>query len=250
MIRDTRSASSVWKMTWLPFGVTRMSTGESESSTMRATSNRLRAGMMISTFGSTFISRGARRTESRYGSAAAIVTSVPSKVVRTPVSTGRESSVAATNATSVIMRRSTPWDMRVVGLSGIAGMIGNSSASSPLRFASVVALFRWIVLVRTFSAISIGPGGREFTKSVKSFAGTVIAPSSSIFAGTQQLTPISRFVAVSLSRPLSVLRSTLPRMGSVPLVETPRPTIDRPRARFSCRQLTFTSPPPRPRSQS
>ena len=243
MIRDTRSASSVWKMTWLPLGVTRMSTGESESSTIRATSKRLRAGMMISTFGSTLVSSGARRTESRYGSAAAIVTSLASNVVKTPVSTGRESSVAATNATSLIIRRSTPWAIRVVGLSGIAGMIGNSSASRPFMLASVVALLRCTVLVRTLSAMSIGPAGSELTKSVNSLAGTVIAPSSSIFAGTQQFTPISRLVAVSFSRPPSVLTRTFPRIGRVPRVETPRPTIERPRVRFSCRQLTFTRSP-------
>ena len=95
-------------------------------------------------------------------------------------------------------------------------------------------------MVRTLSDISIGPGGSEFTKSLNSFAGTVIAPSSSTLAGTQQFTPISRLVAVSFSRPPSVFRRTLPRIGRVPRVETPRPTIARPRVRFSCRQLTFT----------
>ena len=98
--------------------------------------------MMISTVGVTGSSNEALRTDSRYGSAAAIVTSSLVNVVSTPVSTGRLSSVAATNATSPIIRRKTPCAIRVVGLSGIAGMIGNSSASSPFMFASVVWLRR------------------------------------------------------------------------------------------------------------
>jgi hypothetical protein len=88
------------------------------------------------------------------------------------------------------------------------------------------------------------PAGRLFTKSVNSFAGTVIAPSSSTFAGTQQFTPISRLVAVSFNRPASVRRRTLLRIGSVPRVETARPTIWSPLVRFSWRQMTFTRPSP------
>ena len=200
--------------------------------------------MITSIEGSTRSSRRACRTESRYGSAAAIVTRSPANVVSTPVSTGRLSSVAATKATSPIMRRSVPCDMRVVGLSGICGMIGNSSASRPLMFASYGPDFRCTVFVRTLRESSTLPGGSELTKSMKSFAGTVMAPSSSTFAGTQQLIPTSRLVAVSLRRPASVRRRTLPRIGRLPRVETPRPAIPNPWARFSCRQTTFTQPSP------
>src|SRR5206468_841452 len=87
----------------------------------------------------------------------------------------------------------------------------------------------WTVFVRTFSDNSTFPGGSEFTKSMKSLAGTVMAPSSSTFAGTQQLIPTSRLVAVRRKRPESVRRRTLPRIGKLPLVETPRPAIPNPR---------------------
>src|SRR5207245_1323055 len=83
----------------------------------------------------------------------------------------------------------------------ICGMIGNSSASIPLMFASYGPDLMCTVFVRTLSESSTLPAGRELTKSMKSFAGTVIAPSSSTFAGTQQLMPTSRFVAVSRRRP-------------------------------------------------
>ena len=47
-----------------------------------------------------------------------------------------KSSVVATKATSPIMRRSVDFVTRVVGFSGATGMIGKSSASIPLKFAS------------------------------------------------------------------------------------------------------------------
>jgi len=200
--------------------------------------------MITSIGGSTRSSNCASRTDRRYGSAAAIVTLSPAKVVSTPVSTGRLSSVAATNATSLTMRRSVACDIRVVGFSGICGMIGNSSASIPLMFASYGPDRRCTVFVRTFSESSTLPGGSELTKSMNSLAGTVIAPSSSTFAGTQQLMPTSRLVAVRRRRPESVRSRTLPRMGRLPLVETPLPAIPSPCARFSCKQMTFTRPSP------
>src|SRR5690348_16877516 len=117
------------------------------------------------------------------------------------------------------MRRSVDFERRVVGLSGATGMIGNSSASMPLKFASYGPDLRWTVLVRTMRDISAGAGASGFTKSVKGFAGTVIDASSSIVAGTQALMRAWRFVAVSFRRPFSVLRSTLPRIGRLPRVE-------------------------------
>ena len=49
--------------------------------------------------------------------------------------------------------------------------------------------------MRTDSSISIVSGGRLLTNSVSRRAGTVMAPSSSMRAPIQQLTPISRLVA-------------------------------------------------------
>ncbi len=81
--------------------------------------------------------------------------------------------------------------------------------------------------------------GSEATRSVRSFAGTVISPSSATFPGTQQLIPISRLVAVSFSPEFSVLRSTLASTGSVARLLTARLTVWSPRARFSCITETF-----------
>lgn len=58
---------------------------------------------------------------------------------------------------------------------------------------------------------------------MKSLAGTVMAPSSSTFAGTQQLIPTSRLVAVRRRRPESVRSRTFPRIGRLPRVETLAP---------------------------
>ncbi len=60
-------------------------------------------------------------------------------------------------------------------------------------------------------------------------AGTVVAPSSSIFAPIHALMEISRSVAASFRRPRSVWRRTLAVIGSVERAATARPTIDRPR---------------------
>ena len=70
-------------------------------------------------------------------------------------------------------------------------------------------------------------------------AGTVVAPSSSTLAPIQQVMPISRLVAESFNRPWSVASRMLLSTGSVERVATARPTIDRPLARFSRRQLTL-----------
>ena len=86
--------------------------------------------------------------------------------------------------------------------------------------------------------------GREATRSVSSLAGTVISPSSVTLPATQQLIPISRLVAVSLSPAFSVLRSTFASTGSVARLLTARLTVLSPRARFSCITEMFmpTSP--------
>ena len=87
-------------------------------------------------------------------------------------------------------------------------------------------------------------GRQRRDESVKSLAGTVIAPSASILPGTQYVIPISRFVAVSLRPASSVLRRTLARTGRVLRDETARLATARPRARFSCMTDSFTWAPP------
>ena len=56
------------------------------------------------------------------------------------------------------------------------------------------------LIVRTTISMSILSGGIELTQSVSSRAGSVIAPSSSTCAPSQQLTPTSRLVAASFRR--------------------------------------------------
>src|SRR5687767_271419 len=126
----------------------------------------------------------------------------------------------------------------------MAATTGNSSASMPLMLD---LLFPQVSLsVRSFgdSTRSIRWFGRDATRSVRSFAGTVISPSSVTLPGTQQLIPISRLVAVSLSPEFSVLSSTLASTGRVARLLTARLTVPRPRARFSCITEMFmpTSP--------
>jgi hypothetical protein len=81
--------------------------------------------------------------------------------------------------------------------------------------------------------------GSELINSVKSLAGTVIAPSFSTLAPIQQLMAISRFVADSLRRESSVAMRTLFVIGKVVLVATALPTILRPLIRFSWRHDNF-----------
>jgi len=76
-------------------------------------------------------------------------------------------------------------------------------------------------------------GGSEPANSVMSRAGTVIEPSSSIWAPIHVLMAISRFVADSLSRDWSVEIRTFCVIGKVVRVATALPTMERPGLRFS-----------------
>ena len=82
-------------------------------------------------------------------------------------------------------------------------------------------------------------GGMVLTRSVKVRAGTVVDPSSSIFAPIQQVMPNSRLVAESLKRPSSVATRMFDRTGRVLRGDTARDTILNPWARFSCRTVIF-----------
>src|SRR5688572_17561172 len=168
----------------------------------------------------------------------------PVSLVSTPVRIGRLSSEAAAKTTSPSASRRTRASTLVAGASPMAATTGNSSASMPLMLDR---LFPQVSLrVRSFcdSTRSIRWFGRDATRSVRSFAGTVISPSSVTLPGTQQLIPISRLVAVSLSPEFSVLSSTLASTGRVARLLTARLTVPRPRARFSCITEMFmpTSP--------
>jgi hypothetical protein len=75
-------------------------------------------------------------------------------------------------------------------------------------------------------------------------AGTVVDPSSRIFAPIQQVIPNSRFVAERLRRPSSVAINTFPKTGRVLRGETARETMLKPWARFSCNTDTFIDAAP------
>src|SRR3954452_18196219 len=66
-----------------------------------------------------------------------------------------------------------------------------------------------------------------------------MAPSSSTFAPTQQITVSSRFVAASRNWPPSVCSSTFPSTGRVLLGATTRPTVASPSFSFSGKQVNL-----------
>ena len=116
--------------------------------------------------------------------------------------------------------------MLVAGASPMAATTGNSSASMPLMLERLLpqVSFR----VRSFAdrtQVDALVRQRRDEIGEEACAGTVISPSSSTLPGTQQLIPISRFVAVSLSPALSVFSSTLASTGSVARLLTARLTV-------------------------
>ncbi len=181
----------------------------------------------------------AERTDRRKPSVAAIMTRLPSKLVNTPVSDGRESSVAAAKATWEMTRFSTAGSMRTRPSWSGSGMTGNSSASMPLMLACTLPQETWSVSVVLLSDRSTRSEGRLLISSPKVRAGTVVAPLSCTVAPIQQVMTISRLVAESFRRPLSTASSTLPNTGSVDRGLTARPTMLNPLARLSCRQEIF-----------
>ena len=213
------------------------STGSSWSARRRCSSLRVRPGMMQSTGSATGDARLAVCTAKRNPSAAAKVTLSPSISSFTPVSTGRESSVAAANTILSIASLSTLASIATPTPSSTVGMGGNSSASVPRILPSkrpeVSSIPRGFGVCLT----SIWSSGRETTKSVRRRAGTVTDPSSSTLPPIQVVMAISRLVAVSLMRPSSVVMRTFCVTGSVLRVATARPTVLRALLRFSCKQV-------------
>ena len=143
----------------------------------------------------------------------------------------------------MILRSVAAGSPSVFALSAV-GISGNSLASIPLMFDSERLHLRCMLIWRTTISMSIRSGCIEFTQSVSSRAGRVIAPLSSTCAPSQQLTPTSRLVAASFRRLSSVLSRMLPRTGSVLREETARPTMDRPFEKFSWRTERRMMQPP------
>ena len=113
-------------------------------------------------------------------SAAASVSEVSVMSTFTPVSAGRESSVAAENTTRSSAPRSLSPGMVIDAPSLTEGMGGNSAASVPLIVASKLAHLMWMPFGSLTRSISTFSGGSEFTKSESMRAGMVMAPSLSI----------------------------------------------------------------------
>ena len=98
---------------------------------------------------------------------------------------GRASSLAAANAVSARACRRTFWAIRVVGRSPAVWIAGNSSASMPLMCVSNRPHRRCSVVAGLELQVDPIAAGSELTRSVRSLAGTVVAPSVSILPGTQ-----------------------------------------------------------------
>ncbi len=240
---ETSSTSLTRKTTWpRPFG-TIIEIISSPSLAMRASSLKARAGMMaFSGFGAGEESV-AFRTDRRKPSAAAMVTLSFSICMSTPISTGRASSVEAAKATWwIISLKSTTFNWMAPSMSG-TGRGGNSCASMhliSLLDAPDCTCRLWVCV----SSISCTwSPGRALIRSPNVRAGAVVEPSCSMRAGIQQVIPISKLVAESRRRPSSVAINTLASTGNVLRGETARETMLNPRARFSCRTVTFMAGP-------
>src|SRR3990170_2574306 len=179
------------------------------------------------------------RTDRRKPSAAASVNLLSSISNRTPVRTGRESSVEAAKATWAITSRNSLTGRVTPSSPGAGGIGGNSWLSMHLMSLRNEPHSMCRVCVRTTRAISTLSLGMVLTRSTSVAAGAVVEPSSSTLAPIQQVIPISRLVAERRRRPPSVASRILLSTGSVLRREAARLTTPRPRARFSCRQETF-----------
>lgn len=129
--------------------------------------------------------------------------------------------------------------------SSIFGMGGKSLGSDPLIRASNLAHFNSKVFALGERLISTLSMGKELINSVRSPAGTVIAPSSSTLAPIQQLIAISRLVVTNFKRDWSVTSMTLLVIGKVVLVATALPTMLNPRFRLSWRHDSLILHPPK-----
>ena len=200
---------------------------------------------MTVVFPSTAFASGILYTASRNPSAAARVSRSPSNSMLMPVRTGRDSSVAAAMETREIPSRNPSAPISAVIPSATSGTGGKSSASIPFTCAWKRPQVN--CTVRPPAGISMWTSslGRELTNSPSRRAGTVMLPCSSTLAPTQQVVAISRFVATSFRRDSSATRSIFWATGNVDRTATDRPTIPRPRLRFSCRHETLMHLPPR-----
>ena len=132
-------------------------------------------------------------------SAAAKLKSFPSILSSTPVSTGRDSSVAAAKATLDIAFFKTPALTTALIPSSTVGMGGNSSASIPFIVALDLPLEIFNIPFPSGNEKSILSPSRVLTNSVRILAGKVMAPSSSIEAPIHVVIAISKLVADNFS---------------------------------------------------
>ena len=205
---DTISTPFRCTSNWLLEGVTTRSTGSSWSASRRCSSRRVLEGTMAWVSSETGSRRGALYTASRKPSAPARVRTCSEASSLIPVSTGLVSSVAAAKTTRPMAVRRTCGSIRTVIPSSTVGMGGNSSASVPLIWAWKRAQRNWTPLGRAVNSMSIFSLGSEPTKSDRSRAGMVMAPSSSTIAPTQVVIASSKLVADSLSLDWSVSMRT------------------------------------------
>ena len=147
-------------------------------------------------------------TARRKPSAAAIVNLPSLSFISTPVSTGRDSSVAAAKATREIAARIVDGSAWATNASSTVGMGGNSEASVPLMLACDRPDLIWRTRESGSISMSMRSFPRELTKSASNRAGTVTDPSSSTIAPTQVVMAISRLVADSRSIPWSAASNT------------------------------------------
>ena len=175
-------------------------------------------------------------TPNRNPSAAANVNLSPVISTFTPVSTGRESSVAAAIPTCLIASVNTFVSTLPATPESTVGIGGNSFAGAPFICAENRAHCTDIPTGCSVYRRSTRSAGSEFVNSVSSRAGTVTVPSSSICAPIHVLMAISWFVADNFNRALSVAINTFCMTGYVVRAGTALATNPSPRLRFSCKQ--------------
>ena len=179
------------------------------------------------------------RTDKRKPSAEAMVRMSLSTITSTPINTGRASSTEAAKTTcEIISLKSATFKRMAPSMSG-TGRGGNSWASIHLISVFEGPQCTFNVWVDVFRFRLTCSAGRVPTRSEKVRAGTVVEPSSSILAPIQQVMPSSRLVADRRIRPSSLAIRTFESTGRVLRGETARETVLNPRARLSCKMVTF-----------
>ena len=154
-------------------------------------------GTIADELGFSFPDNAILSTASLNPSAAAKVIQSLSISTFTPISTGLESSEAATKATLPRDFFNSFEEIEIVGDSEVSGIGGNSSDGVPeIRPLKVLHTISTAALSLDFFTSTFSPLGNEFIKSVNILAGNVSEPPSDTSAETHVLIAISRLVAV------------------------------------------------------